>query len=92
MSTWAEVPSGYRGGNDEVEPTVVNESERRLIIAIGRAARTCAMYRELLQVATRYGHAEEIERFTASLADNDRVLNDLIDQALGGAADTDHSA
>lgn len=69
----------------------MNESERRLIIAIGRAARTCAMYRELLEIATRYGNEEEVQRLTASLAASDRALNDLIDQALGDS-DEDQSA
>ena len=60
----------------------MNPEDRALIVSIGQAARTCAMYRELLEVVRRYQHQDEISRLTQSLADADAVLAALISKAL----------
>jgi hypothetical protein len=60
----------------------MNPDDRRLIVAIGQAARTCAMYRELLEVARRYQHQAEVDRLAASLAESDSTLAGLISRAL----------
>lgn len=51
-------------------------------MAIGQAARTCAMYRELLEVARRYQNDDEVERLSRSLANADTALSRLIARAL----------
>jgi hypothetical protein len=66
--------------------------DRALIVAIGQAARTCAMYRELIEVARRYHHEAEVERLRSSLAESDTVLSQLISQALNDDAPTSPAA
>jgi hypothetical protein len=60
----------------------MNPEDRRLIVAIGHAARTCAMYRELLDVARRYQDEAEVQRLRVGLEESDRRLATLITQAL----------
>ena len=40
------------------------------------------MYRELLEVARRYQHTDEVQRLTQSLTDADHALSRLIAKAL----------
>ena len=60
----------------------MNSEDRRLIVAIGHAARTCAMYRELLDVARRYQDEAEVQRLQSALQQSDGRLATLIGEAL----------